>query len=628
MNFISAENITKSYGEKLLFENLYFGIEQGEKIGLIAKNGTGKSTLLRILVGTDYVDAGTVSRRKNISIAFLDQNPKFDEEQSVVENIFKADTQTLRAIKHYESCLEEQTYFPSEEHLQQLHDANDVMDDLNAWDYETKVKQILTRLQISHLNQPLNQLSGGQRKRVALARVLIEQPDVLVLDEPTNHLDLDMIEWLEQYLTRQSVTLLMVTHDRYFLDGVCDEIVELENGKLFFYKGNYAYFLEKKSEREFIEAQTLDKTKNIFRRELEWMKKMPRARTTKSKSRIEAFYDIEKRSSGKPQDLELTLDVRMARIGGKILELKKVYKSFGVLPILKGFDYTFKVGERIGIAGKNGVGKSTFLNLISGNETADSGKINVGDTTSFGYFSQQGLEVKSDKRMIDVVKDIAETIELSDRTKLTPAQFLQLFQFPPHTHFTNVAQLSGGEKRRLHLLTILARSPNFLILDEPTNDLDLITLNVLEEFLLNFKGCLLIVSHDRYFMDKLVDHLFVFEGDGVVKDFIGNYSEYRASVIEQEQAEKKEIKNAAEKTQQENVLPKKKAKLSFKQKFELDGLEKELALLEQEKKELNEKLYDGNANHNQLHDWSEQLTEVMKILDEKSLRWFELSEIG
>jgi len=629
MNFISAENISKSYGEKLLFENLYFGIEEGEKIGLIAKNGTGKSTLLRILVGTDYVDAGSVSRRKNISIGFLDQQPQFNEEQSVVENIFQADTQTLRAIRQYESCLEEQTYFPSETNLQRLHDATDTMDDLNAWDYETKVKQILTRLQISHLNQPLAQLSGGQRKRVALARVLVEQPDVLVLDEPTNHLDLDMIEWLEQYLTRSSVTLLMVTHDRYFLDGVCDEIVELENGKLFFYKGNYAYFLEKKSEREFIEAQTLDKTRNIFRRELEWMKKMPRARTTKSKSRIDAFYDLEKRASDKPQDLELQLDVRMARIGGKILELKKVYKSFGDVPILKGFDYTFKVGERIGIVGKNGVGKSTFLNIISGNEAADSGKINIGETTVFGYFSQQGLQVKTDKRVIDIVKDIAETIELSDRTKLTPSQFLQLFQFPPSMHFTNVSKLSGGEKRRLHLLIILAKSPNFLILDEPTNDLDLITLAILEEFLLNFKGCLLIVSHDRYFMDKLVDHLFVFQGDGNVKDFVGNYSEYRASIAEQEQEEKKEIKIATEKNiQNNNSLPKKKTKLSFKDKFELEGLENDLAILEQEKDELNEKLYAGNSDHIKLHEWSERLTEVMKQLDEKSTRWLELSEIG
>ena len=625
MNFISVENISKSYGEKVLFENLNFAVEEGQKIALIANNGTGKSTLLRILVGNDFVDAGSVSRKKNLSIGYLDQHPKFDEGNSIVENIFQADTVALRAIKHYEICLEEQTEFPSDENLQNLHHAMSVMNDLHAWDYESKVKQIITRLNISHLNQPLRFLSGGQRKRVALARVLVEQPDVLILDEPTNHLDLDMIEWLEQYLTRQNITLLMVTHDRYFLDAVCDEIVELENGTLYHYNGDYHYFLERKAEREFIEAQTLDKTKNIFRRELEWMKKQPRARTTKSKSRIDAFYELEKRATDSLEKIELQLDVRMNRVGGKILELKKVYKSFGATAILNGFDYTFKLGERIGIVGKNGVGKSTLLNLIAGKEKADSGKINIGETIVFGYFSQQGLEVKSDKRLIDIVKDIAETIELSDRTKLTPAQFLQLFQFPPSMHHTHIARLSGGEKRRLYLLTLLARSPNFLILDEPTNDLDLITLSILEEFLLNFKGCLLIVSHDRYFMDKLVDHLFVFEGNGAVKDFNGNYSEYRTARNAQDIAEKKEIKSVNEKPPVP-ALPKKK-KLSFKEKMEFESLEKELAILEKEKDALNEKLHNGNSNHTELHQWSQRLTNIMTMLDEKSTRWLELSEL-
>jgi ATP-binding cassette subfamily F protein uup len=625
MNFLTAENISKSYGEKILFQQLNFTVEEGQKIALIANNGTGKSTLLRILVGNDFVDAGSIARKKNLSLGYLDQHPLFDEENSVIENIFQADTVTLRAIKQYEICLEEQTEFPSDEHLQQLHRAMNIMNDLHAWDYESKVKQIITRLNISHLTHPLRFLSGGQRKRVALARVLVEQPDILILDEPTNHLDLDMIEWLEQYLTRQNITLLMVTHDRYFLDAVCDEIVELENGTLYFYNGDYQYFLERKAEREFIEAQSLDKARNIFRRELAWMKKQPRARTTKSKSRMDVFYELEKRTADTTEKLSLQLDVRMNRVGGKILELKKVNKSFGTTTIVHGFDYTFKLGERIGIVGKNGVGKSTLLNLIVGNEKADSGKINRGETTVFGYFSQQGLSVKSDKRLLDVVKDIAETIELSDRTKITPAQFLQLFQFPPSMHHTHVAQLSGGEKRRLHLLTLIARSPNFLILDEPTNDLDLITLSILEEFLMNFKGCLLIVSHDRYFMDKLVDHLFVFEGNGIVKDFIGNYSEYRTAKIAQEAAEKKLLKPLSVKLQ-ENNSPK-KIKLTFKEKMEFESLEKELNVLEKEKDELNEKLSSGNSNHIELHQWSQRLTTVMEMIDEKSSRWLELSDV-
>jgi len=632
MNLLSAENVSKSYGIKTLFENISFGIEKGQKVALIAKNGSGKSTLLRILTGKDIADKGKVVTRKGISIAYLDQQPAFDENNTVTEAIFKADHPVLKTIKEYEECIEQQAFDHSPQTLKKLEEVTAKMDALKAWDYEVKVKQILSKLNITNLHQHIHELSGGQRKRVALSRVLIEEPDLLIMDEPTNHLDVEMIEWLENYLVRQNLTLLLVTHDRYFLDRICNEIIEIDNSTLYHYKGNYSYFVEKKAEREFNEGRETDKAKNLLRKELDWIRRMPKARSTKSKSRIDAFYELQDKAAGKTKQQDLQLNVKMSRIGGKVLELKKVYKNYGDLSILKGFDYTFKKGERIGIVGKNGAGKSTFLNILLGLETADSGKINTGETIVFGYYSQEGLVGKEDKRVIEVVKDIADVIPLGDGSKLTASQFLQLFQFAPDIQYTYVSKLSGGEKRRLYLLTVLMKNPNFLVLDEPTNDLDLITLNVLEDFLMNFQGCLIIVSHDRYFMDKLVDHLFIFEGDGIVTDFNGNYADYRFLLAEKEKNNlsdgKKEEKRQADTVPENpvNIAPEKKNKLSFKEKFEFDKLEKEIEALEKEKKELSEKLNDAASPYQELQEYTKRYGEILQLLDEKSIRWLELSE--
>lgn len=633
MNYLSIENLTKTYGEKTLFHNISFGIEQGQKVALIAKNGSGKSTLLKIICGKDIADSGNVVTRNGISIAYLDQNPDFDESSNVIENIFRADNPVLKIIKEYEFCLEEVNLNHSDENLAKLQEISAKMDDAGAWDYDVKVKQILSELKVTNLHQPISETSGGQRKRVALSRVLIEAPDLLIMDEPTNHLDLAMVEWLENYLSRQDMALLMVTHDRYFLDNVCDEILELDGGDLYRYKGNYSYFLEKKAEREYNEKSETDKARNLMRTELEWIRRMPKARGTKSKARIDAFYDLKDKASGKPQQQALQLNVKMNRIGGKVIELKKLYKSFGDLKVVKGFDYTFKTGERIGIVGKNGVGKSTFLNMLQGLEAPDSGKINVGETVVFGYYSQQGMVLNEDKRVIEVVKEIADVIPMGDGSKITASQFLQLFQFPPDAQYTYVSKLSGGEKRRLYLLTVLMKNPNFLILDEPTNDLDLLTLNTLEDFLVNFKGCLLIVSHDRYFMDKLVDSLFVFEGDGVISGFTGNYADYRDKQDERERLEKLALKKnskieiEAPVEIKEQPATDKKAKLSFKEKFEFENLEKEIPQLEKEKEELTSKMNDAGISHLDLQQASERYGIVTQLIDEKSLRWLELSEL-
>ncbi len=634
MNYLSIENLTKTYGEKTLFKNISFGIEQGQKLALIAKNGSGKSTLLKIICGKDIPDSGNIVSRNGISIAYLDQDPQFDEQSNVIENIFRADNPILKIIKEYEFCLEEVNLNPSAENLEKLQQISAQMDDAAAWDYDVKVKQILFELKVTNLHQAISETSGGQRKRVALSRVLIEAPDLLIMDEPTNHLDLAMVEWLENYLARQDMALLMVTHDRYFLDNVCDEIIELDNHQLYRYKGNYSYFLEKKAEREFNEGRETDKARNLMRTEIEWMRRMPKARGTKSKARIDAFYDLKDKAAGKAKQQALQLNVKMNRIGGKVIELKKLYKNFGDLKVVKGFDYTFKTGERIGIVGKNGVGKSTFLNMLMGIEQADSGKINVGETVVFGYYSQQGMILNEDKRVIEVVKEIADVIPMGDGSKITASQFLQLFQFPPDSQYTYVSKLSGGEKRRLYLLTVLMKNPNFLILDEPTNDLDLLTLNTLEDFLLNFKGCLLIVSHDRYFMDKLVDSLFVFEGEGIISGFTGNYAEYRDKQEEIERIEKENSKLKNKSVSIENseatlnlASGEKKNKLSFKEKYELEQLEKEIPVLEKEKEQLTEKMNIASGNHLELQQAAERFAEVSNLLDEKSMRWLELSEL-
>ncbi|HET9430718.1 MAG TPA: ABC-F family ATP-binding cassette domain-containing protein, partial [Chitinophagaceae bacterium] len=526
MHYVSAEGLTKSYGITPLFSSLSFHIEEGDKIALVARNGTGKSTLLRILAGKEIADEGKLWISKDVDVVLFEQEPSFIENKSILDNIFFHDHPIINAIKEYEALGEESE--PS-----RLNASIIKMDELGAWDFDVKVKQVLSRLNIHHLQQQVSSLSGGQRKRVALAKTLIDigfehKHVLLIMDEPTNHLDVEMVEWLEHYLSKQNVTLLLVTHDRYFLDAVTEEIWELEGSNLYIYKGDYENYLEKKAARVENEQASIDKARNTYRKELEWMRKQPKARTTKSKSRQDSFYEVEKKAKQKIEDEQMQLQMKMNRLGGKVIELKKLNKSYGDKTILKGFDYTFKKGERIGIVGKNGVGKSTFINIIQGLEQPDSGKVNIGDTVVFGNYSQQGLVVKEDMRVIEFVKNIAENFPLSTGGSLSAAQFLQLFLFDPEKQYTYISSLSGGEKRRLHLLSILFRNPNFLVLDEPTNDLDLPTLGVLENFLAEFPGCLVIVSHDRYFMDRLVDHLFVFEGDGVIRDYPGNYSQYRA----------------------------------------------------------------------------------------------------
>lgn len=625
MHYVSVEGLTKSYGIQPLFENISFNIEEGDKIALVARNGTGKSTLLKILAGKETADEGKTWINKEVDVVLFEQEPSFIEQKSVLDNIFFHNHPLINAIKEYEAISEEGN-------AEKLSAAIIKMDELGAWDFDAKVKQVLSKLNIHHLTQPVSTLSGGERKRVALAKTLIDigfehKHVLLVMDEPTNHLDVEMVEWLEHYLDKENVTLLMVTHDRYFLDNVCNEIWELDGSNMYMYKGDYPNYLEKKAARIENEAASIDKARNLYRRELEWMRKQPKARTTKSKSRQDNFYEVEKRAKQKIADEQLQLDMKMNRLGGKVIELKKVYKSYGEKIILKGFDYTFKKGERIGVVGKNGVGKSTFINILQGIEKADSGKINIGDTVIFGNYSQQGLIIKEDMRVIEFVKTMAESFPLAGGGSLSAAQFLQLFLFDPDKQYTYISMLSGGEKRRLHLLSILFRNPNFLILDEPTNDLDLPTLGVLENFLSEFAGCILIVSHDRYFMDRLVDHLFVFEGNGVVRDFPGNYSQYREEKMRPEvRAQKAEIQ-----TEFSDIKPQtsdlKKKQLSFKEKREFTLLEKEIAALTKEKEVITEKLNNGNTPFEELQLISQRIGEVTRLLDEKELRWLELSEV-
>jgi len=622
MHYVSVENLTKAYGIQPLFQNISFHISEGDKIALVARNGYGKSTLLKILAGKEVADSGKVWINKDVDVVLFEQDPQFAEEKSIADNIFFHNHPVINAIKAYEAMDEETD-------MDKMTAAIVQMDELNAWDFDAKVKQILGRLNIHHLQQPVNTLSGGQRKRVALAKTLIDigfehKHVLLIMDEPTNHLDVEMVEWLEHYLDKENVTLLLVTHDRYFLDAVCEEIWEMEGSNLYVHKGDYENFLEKKAARLENEAASVDKARNTYRRELEWMRKQPKARTTKSKSRQDNFYEVEKKAKQKLEDAQLELQMKMNRLGGKVIEMKKVYKSFGDKVILKGFDYTFTKGERIGVVGKNGAGKSTFINIAQQIEEPDSGKINIGDTVIFGNYSQQGLIVKEDMRVIEYVKNIAENFPLASGGSLSAAQFLQLFLFDPDKQYTYISRLSGGEKRRLHLLSILFRNPNFLVLDEPTNDLDLPTLSVLENFLSEFPGCLLIVSHDRYFMDRLVDHLFVFEGNGVIRDFPGNYTQYRLSQKEQA-AEPVPVTRAESKAVATAVVEKRKP--SFKEKREFELLEKEMADLAREKEMINDKLNNGATPFEELQQLSLRIGEITQLLDEKELRWLELSEI-
>ncbi|MGZ3957193.1 MAG: ABC-F family ATP-binding cassette domain-containing protein [Flavisolibacter sp.] len=620
MHYVSAENLSKSYGVKPLFHQISFHVSEGDKIALVARNGSGKSTLLKILAGKEVADEGKLWINKNVEVAFFEQEPQLEEGRTVLDNIFHVAHPVMNAIKAYEAAVEEQDDARITACLVQ-------MDEMNAWDFESKVKQILGKLNIHQLYQDVSTLSGGQRKRIALAKTLIDigfehKHVLLIMDEPTNHLDVSMVEWLEHYLNKENVTLLLVTHDRYFLDAVCQEVWEMGEGNLYVHKGDYENFLEKKAQREESEAASVDKARNLYRKELEWMRKQPKARTTKSKSRIDAFYEVEQKAKQNLQEQQLQLQSKMNRLGGKTVELKKVYKSFGDKVILKGFDYTFKKGERVGVVGKNGAGKSTFINMLQQLEPPDSGKINVGDTVVFGNYSQQGLEIKEDMRVIEYVKGIAENFPLASGGSLSAAQFLNLFLFPPEQQYTYISKLSGGEKRRLHLLTVLFRNPNFLILDEPTNDLDLPTLSVLENFLLDFPGCLIIVSHDRYFMDRLVDHLFVFEGEGVVSDFPGNYSQFREG---QKQKEAAEAESRTEIKKPETVAVARK-KLSYKEQREFDLLEKELQDLENERKTIYDQLASPDLPFEKLQQGSERINVINRLIDEKEFRWLELSE--
>lgn len=621
VNILVVEHLSKSFGERILFEDISFGLSHGSKVALVARNGAGKSTLLSILAGEDTADSGKISFNKSSTVGYLKQEPEFYEHDTIIDHIFKMQTPAMLAVKEYERLLSSAEHQNNEETQAALQQAMVNIEELKAWDLDARVRTILGKLGLHHIQNKIATLSGGQRRRIALAQLLIESPDVLLMDEPTNHLDVEMVEWLEGYLSAQQKTVLLITHDRYFLDRVCDEIIELDNNQLYHYRGNYEYFLEKKAEREFNLARETDKAKNLLRTELEWMRKQPKARTTKSKARIDAYYDLKEKASIKTDEQKLQLDMKMSRIGGKVLELKKVYKSFGEKIILNGFDYTFKKGERIGIIGSNGAGKSTFLNMITGKELADSGKVNVGETIVYGYYTQQGLKLNEDKRVIEVVKEIADVVELNDKSKIRAEQFLELFMFPPQMQYTYVSSLSGGEKRRLMLLTVLIKNPNFLILDEPTNDLDLLTLQTLEDYLQFFPGCLIIVSHDRYFMDKLVDHLLVFEGNGHVRDFPGNYSDYR-NALDREEKEEKQIEK-----ENKITVPKERPvqKLTFKEKFELEQLDKRIPELENEKKILEEKLTVTSV-HNELIQLSERLGQISTELDEKSLRWLELQD--
>ena len=621
MNYLSVENISKSFGERVLFEGLNFGLNYGDKVALIANNGSGKTSMLKIIAGKDVPGTGKVTVRYGIRIGYLEQEPIFNEKYTINELLYNSNAEVVKIIREYESALEMQTNDYNDITAERFEKASINMEKANAWNFDNELKQILSKFKIVNLDAKVGMLSGGQKKRLALALLLIDAPDMLLLDEPTNHLDIEMIEWLEEYLKNQNITLLMITHDRYFLDRVCNHILELEDGKLYHHKGNYSYFLVKRDERETNFNVELSKVGRLLKKELEWIRKTPQARTTKSKARVDNFENIKTKANSKKIKQELKLEVKMSRVGGKILELKKVYKSYDDLKILSGFDYTFKNGERIGIIGDNGVGKSTFLNIITQQEMPDSGKINVGETIIYGYFNQKGIQLKEDKRVIEVLKDIADVIVMSDSKKITASQLLEHFMFPSNMQYTYVSNLSGGEKRRLYLLTILMKNPNFLILDEPTNDLDLLTLNKLEEFLLDFKGCLILVSHDRYFMDKLTEHLFIFKGNGIIKDEYSSYSEYRLKVNKEQKKDKKADKKNSE-SKAEKVV-----NFSYDEKKEHKSLEKQINKLELEKKEMESFFKDSNNSYEKMYEKGKELEKLNSLLDDKLNRWMELDEL-
>ena len=623
MNLLAVENLGKNFGERILFEGLSFGLSKGDKVALIANNGTGKSSMLKILAGQDSSDEGEVIFRNECKVSYLSQDAIFDDRLTINELINSAHNKISILVKDYEKAVENHSKGGNAQTEKLVEELTAKMEQENAWDYQRRSEQILSKFNINNLQQKVGALSGGQKKRLSLALLLLENADILLLDEPTNHLDISMIEWLEKFLQQQNITVLMVTHDRYFLERVCNNIMELEGGNLYHHKGNFSYFLEKRAERESNFNVEIGKAQKLMKKELEWIRRSPKARTTKSKARIDNFDKIKKKASSKRITQELNIDVKMDRMGGKILELKNIKKSFGDLTILDGFDYTFKKGERIGILGKNGVGKSTFLNIITGRENPDSGKINVGETINYGYFTQGGLDTDEDRRVITVLKDIAEFIVMSDKRKVSASQLLEHFMFTPEMQFTEVKRLSGGERRRLYLLTVLMKNPNFLILDEPTNDLDLLTLTKLEEFLLQYKGCLILVSHDRFFMDKLTEHLFVFTGNGEIEDHYCTYSQYR----EKEIAQEKEFKKIQHLEKQNSKVKAPKKKLSFNDQYEYNNLEKEIQDLEKEKSELESNIQIPNIELAEIMEKSERLGVVIDLIDEKEMRWMELDDI-
>lgn len=613
MNYLSVENISKSYGDRVLFKNLSFGINKDQKIAFVAKNGTGKTSILNIIAGVDAPDEGQVVQRKGIQISYLSQNQLFDNNLSIEETIFATENTILPIIQQYEKAIEN----PND--AENYQKAFDLMDQHNAWDFETQYKLILSKLKLNDLHQKVRTLSGGQKKRLGLAILLINKPDLLILDEPTNHLDLEMIEWLESFFKKEKITLFMVTHDRYFLERVCNEIIELDQGELYKYKGNYSYYLEKKEERITQEAVSTDKAKNLFKKELDWMRRQPKARTTKSKSRIDDFYEIKEKAHKRRQNHTVQLEINMERLGSKIVELHKLKKSFGDLTILDGFDYVFKKGERIGVIGKNGTGKSSFLNILTQTEPVDGGKVVVGETVKFGYYTQSGINSKEGQKVIDVIKEFGEEIPLTKGRRISASQLLERFLFDRKKQYDFVEKLSGGEQKRLYLCTVLIQNPNFLILDEPTNDLDVITLNVLESFLLDYPGNLIVVSHDRYFMDKIVDSLFVFRGEGLVENFPGNYSDFRvyedskpvvSTKVEKKETPKKETQ---------------KAKLSYSEKREFGALEKDIEKLEKKKLDLEDFFTKNDMTESEVQEKSQELQATINLLEEKEERWLELS---
>lgn len=618
ISYLQVDNLTKSFGDLVLFENISFGINEGQRMGLIAKNGSGKTTLLNILSGKEGYDSGNIVFCRDLRVGYLEQDPQYPAGLTVLEACFHHGNSTVELIKEYERCMETEGH-PGLDNLLVR------MDHEKAWDYEQKAKQILSQLKIRNFDQQVGQLSGGQLKRVALANTLITEPDLLILDEPTNHLDLDMTEWLEDYLRRTSLSLLMVTHDRYFLDRVCSEIIEIDNQQVFQYKGNYSYYLEKRQERVDATNVEIERANNLYRTELDWMRRMPQARAHKAKYRQDAFYEIEKVAKQRFNNDNVKLDVKASYIGSKIFEADHLCKRFDDLKILDDFSYIFARYEKMGIVGNNGTGKSTFIKILMGQVQPDSGTIDVGETVRFGYYSQDGLQFDGQMKVIDIVQDIAEVIELGNGKKLTASQFLQHFLFTPETQYNYVSKLSGGERRRLYLCTVLMRNPNFLVLDEPTNDLDIMTLNVLEEYLQSFRGCVIVVSHDRYFMDKVVDHLLVFNGQGDIRDFPGNYSDYRDWKEAKAQSEKEAEKTPDEKTAR--VRLNEKRKMSFKEKRELEQLEQAIAALEAEKIQVESLLCSGTLTVDELTGKSRRLPEINNLIDEKTMRWLELSEI-